>query len=88
MGWRRSDLLGRRRVPPVTPDEVSVVLDEVRAQRNGIANFEVVVFSIELSSSACSALEHAGATWIIGGPDPARFLDDAMEMATSPPPHA
>ena len=73
---------------PVTPDEVSVVLDEVRAQRSDMATFEVVVFSIDLSSSACLALENAGATWIIGGPDPARFLDDAMEMATSPPPHA
>lgn len=71
---------------PVTPDEVAALVEETRVRRGDLAGFDVVVFSIDLSPPACAALEQAGATWIIGGPDPSRFLDDAMEMAAAGPP--
>lgn len=71
---------------PVTAEEVATTVDSIRARRADMADFDVVVFSIDLSSSTCSALEQAGATWIIGGPEPARFLDDAREMAAQGPP--
>ncbi len=71
---------------PVTADEVATTVESIRARRADMANFDVVLFSIDLCSSTCSALEQAGATWIIGGPDPARFVDDAREMAAQGPP--
>jgi alkanesulfonate monooxygenase SsuD/methylene tetrahydromethanopterin reductase-like flavin-dependent oxidoreductase (luciferase family) len=71
---------------PVTPEEVAGMVDEIRARRGDLNGFDVVVFSIDLSPPAIAALEQAGATWIIGGPDPSRFLADAMEMAAEGPP--
>lgn len=71
---------------PVTPEEVAAMVGEIEDRRGDVAGFDVVVFAIDLSPSACADLEEAGATWIIAGPDPSRFLDDAMEMAAEGPP--
>jgi len=70
----------------LTPEEVAGVVAEIDTLRGDLDGFDVAVLSIDLSPVVCAALGEAGATWIIAGPDPARFLDDALEMAAADPP--
>jgi len=72
---------------PARPDEVAGAVADIAATRATLDDFDVAVWTVADDQQTQSALQQAGATWIIEGPAPGDdWLDDAVGMASDGPP--